>query len=108
MDEILLDDGKYRFYKEDHLLLCERYGEKWRDFLGDHAVTGLFNECLELKRKLSSLMIEEKSGDGCCGFKYPEECPHDGIFDSLNMVCKECADDAAKAMVDERNNKSLS
>jgi len=50
---IILDDGKYTFYKEDHILYCDRYGESWRDFCGDNAVTELFNECLELRKKLT-------------------------------------------------------
>ena len=46
MDEIVLDGGKYRFYMEDGLLRCNRYGESWRDFIGDNAVTLLFRECI--------------------------------------------------------------
>lgn len=54
MDEIILDDGKYRFYKEDSgNLYCYRNEIAWRDFIGDHAVTELFNECLELRKELA-------------------------------------------------------
>lgn len=59
MDEITLEDGKYKFYIKDHILYCDRYSEKWRDFCGDGAVFSLFDECLELKSKLSSLMVVE-------------------------------------------------
>ncbi len=48
-DEIILDNGKYRFYMIGCTLHCDRYGEKWRDFVGDNAVTALFQKCLELK-----------------------------------------------------------
>jgi hypothetical protein len=33
---VKLDDGKYEFYLNDAgRLLCERYGEPWREFVGD-------------------------------------------------------------------------
>ena len=56
MDEIILSDGKYRFYtkKDGGTLFCDRYGEKWREFIGDNAVHALFNECFELKKLLES------------------------------------------------------
>ncbi|GAG89365.1 unnamed protein product [marine sediment metagenome] len=55
MNEIILDEGKYKFYIKDHVLCCDRYGEAWRDFVGDNAVYILFNECLELKQRLSKV-----------------------------------------------------
>jgi len=52
MDEIILEDGKYRFFMEDCILYCYRYGEPWREFCGDKAVNCLFDKCLEaLKEK---------------------------------------------------------
>ena len=51
MEEVILDNGKYRFFREDNMLYCHRYGEPWRNFLGDHAVTLLFNKVLELLEK---------------------------------------------------------
>jgi len=60
MDEIILDDGKYRFYVRDHILYCDRYGEDWREFIGDNALHELFNECLELKQQL--LIIDKNKG----------------------------------------------
>lgn len=52
---ILLDVGnlkdsvaKYDFYTKDHLLVCDRYGEKWREFLGDNAIGELFMFACEL------------------------------------------------------------
>ena len=50
-DEIILEDGKYRFYKIGPTLCCDRWGERWRGFLGDKAVGALFDECLEAKKK---------------------------------------------------------
>ena len=51
MEEIILNDGKYRFYEEDSCLYCDRHGEYWRDFIGDKAVGSLFQKCLDLMRK---------------------------------------------------------
>ena len=51
MKEVILEDGKYRFFDKDNILYCHRYGEPWRNFLGDHAVTLLFNKVLELSEK---------------------------------------------------------
>jgi len=46
--EINLYDGKYTFKEqEDGSLICLRYGEKWRDFIGDNAVHALFNYCCQ-------------------------------------------------------------
>lgn len=55
MNEIILDDGKYKFYVKDHILYCNRYGETWRDFCGDNAVKSLFIECFDLKQRLSKV-----------------------------------------------------
>jgi len=51
MEEIILENGKYRFYVKDDILCCDRYGEPWRDFIGDKAVHALFQECLEREEK---------------------------------------------------------
>ena len=40
----------------------------------------------------------EKMSDGCSGERFPNRCPHEGKFDSYSMACKECADDAIKAL----------
>ncbi len=58
MDEIILEEGKYRFHKENYLLCCDRHGESWRDFVGDNAVHALFDECIDLKRKEVNQMSE--------------------------------------------------
>ncbi len=47
-NQISLEDGKYLFYKVDGLLKCQRYREDWREFLGDHAVTALFDYAAEM------------------------------------------------------------
>lgn len=43
---VLLEDGKYRFYipHGEHSVYADRHGQKWRDFVGDHAVAALFHE----------------------------------------------------------------
>lgn len=47
--DIILYDGKYHFYEiEPGILKCDRYGEEWRDFTGDKAVSGLFDYVFEL------------------------------------------------------------
>jgi hypothetical protein len=53
MSEIIsLADGKYEFEKDDKgFLRCKRYGEYWRDFIGDNAVLSLFDYAIELKTK---------------------------------------------------------
>ncbi len=55
MGEIILEDGKYRFYVhlDDSTLLCDRHGETWRDFIGDKAVSALFTRCLDLQMELA-------------------------------------------------------
>ena len=53
MNEVILEDGKYRFYMKEHTLYCDRYGEPWRDFCGDSAVWLLFDKCLDLRKELA-------------------------------------------------------
>lgn len=48
MTKIILEDGKYEFYeKEPGILACKRYGEEWREFLGDKAIYALFQYAVE-------------------------------------------------------------
>lgn len=44
--------NKYTFYKKGPTLYCLRYGEEWRDFIGDKAVTALFDELTDLSAEL--------------------------------------------------------
>ena len=45
---IRLGDGKYTFYTDEQKLLhCNRYGEEWRDFIGDNAVSALYEKLIE-------------------------------------------------------------
>ncbi len=46
-EELILMGGKYRFYKVDGALRCDRYGERWREFVGDKAILALFAYALE-------------------------------------------------------------
>lgn len=48
MDELILEDGKYKFIEEKPgLLVCYRYGEKWREFIGDKAIYALFQYAIQ-------------------------------------------------------------
>lgn len=48
---------------------------------------------------LSSIdLVEEAEFDGCPGWKSPDECPHDGRLDPDSKACKECEEDALKAL----------
>lgn len=49
--EVNLCDGKYKFKEEDDGLICLRYGEPWREFIGDKAVHALFDLCWEMKER---------------------------------------------------------
>jgi hypothetical protein len=52
INTITLEDGKYAFYKDSNgLVHCLRYGDPWREFLGDKAVSALFDHCQELREK---------------------------------------------------------
>lgn len=48
-----------------------------------------------MKKKIE---IAESNLDGCCGFKYPNECPHDGKFILKNKACEEREQDMIDAM----------
>ena len=64
MEEIILNDGKYRFYERDGLLFCDRYGNPWRDFIGDKAVFSLFDKCLEMRQQIKALLIKKEYRHG--------------------------------------------
>jgi hypothetical protein len=56
MDKISLYDGKYIFERDSNKNLhCLRYGEIWRDFIGDNAVNALFSYAIELEAKVIEL-----------------------------------------------------
>ncbi len=46
---MVLSDGKYEFKMQGDTLVCLRYGEEWRDFIGDNAVLALFRHAEELE-----------------------------------------------------------
>lgn len=49
--KITLEDGKYVFFKDtEGLVYCHRYDKPWREFLGDKAVSALFDYALNLKQ----------------------------------------------------------
>lgn len=41
-------EPKYTFYMKNHSVACKRYGEQWRDFVGDGAVLALYTEVVDL------------------------------------------------------------
>jgi len=54
---LTLESGKYAFRKDAAgLLRCDRYAESWRDFLGDKAVSALFDHAVELHEALPLLI----------------------------------------------------
>lgn len=63
---MLLEDGKYEFVmrESDGVLLCRRHGQEWREFVGDKAVTALFQRCRELeaglRHELGDELFEER------------------------------------------------
>ena len=45
---VRVGDGKYTFYTdEQNVLHCNRYGEEWRDFIGDNAISALYDRLIE-------------------------------------------------------------
>lgn len=53
MEGIILREGKYHFYFDaEGILRCKRYGEPWRDFIGDNAVLALFRHAVELQERV--------------------------------------------------------
>lgn len=53
----------------------------------------------EVVRKIP-MKFEEKEpyNDNCSGWRYPEECPHDGVYQEGDKDCQDCCDDAMRAM----------
>ena len=53
---ITLSDGKYEFYEHNHIVRCDRYGERWREFIGDKAIRALFDHATEQAEQIKDLM----------------------------------------------------
>lgn len=53
IEQYSLLDGKYifRLDTDTHTLVCLRYGEPWREFVGDKAIHALFDEVLRLRKE---------------------------------------------------------
>jgi len=73
-------DGKYLFVEsEGYKLECMRYGEPWRDFIGDKAVHRLFSEAIRLKEINSDMYeaLKDIVDQGWAGedsdIKFPED-----------------------------------
>ena len=52
---IKLSDGKYEFYEHNHIVRCDRYGERWREFIGDKAIRALFDHATEQAEQIAGL-----------------------------------------------------
>ena len=52
---ITLSDGKYEFYEHNHIVRCDRYGERWREFIGDKAIRALFDHATEQAEQIERL-----------------------------------------------------
>lgn len=59
---MVIEDGKYKFYIKDYILYCNCYNEPWRNFIGDKAVLFLFHRVLEQSKIIDNLrlLIKEK------------------------------------------------
>ena len=68
MSEINLDN-KYLFHEENFSLKCKRYGEPWREFVGDKAIGRLYGFALELQALLRMAKCPNCDGSGCIAHK---------------------------------------
>jgi len=59
---MVIEDGKYKFYIQDYILYCERYGDPWKNYIGDNAILFLFHRVLEQSKIIDNLrfLIKEK------------------------------------------------
>ena len=63
MTELILSDGKYHFIANDDgtELRCLRFGEHWREFIGDKAIHCLYTLALDQQQRIADL--EQKLTD---------------------------------------------
>lgn len=61
---VVVADGKYCVrFTQDSLLVAERYGEPWRDLVGDKLVYCLASELIEARRLLAIAQIDDSAED---------------------------------------------
>jgi len=48
-ESLVLCDGKYKFYRINGTLVCDRLGDQWREFVGDKAISALFDADLSAR-----------------------------------------------------------
>jgi len=55
-----------------------------------------------MKTIFENMELEINEGESilCSGFKFRSECPHKGEYQDDSSSCKECEDDAIKAIED--------
>ena len=59
-EPITLNSNKYTFHspQDQHSVFCKRYGEEWRDFVGDSAIFYLFHYSLDLQNELKNTLCD--------------------------------------------------
>lgn len=55
-ESIRLEDGKYTFVSDNGVMSCLRYGDSWRDMVGEKAVGALFDHTKELENIVNRLI----------------------------------------------------
>ena len=45
-------------------------------------------------------ILDASVSHSCSGFKYPNDCPIDGVYDADHKDCQECYQDAMKGIED--------
>lgn len=64
-ETIRVEGGKYTFISNNGVMSCLRYGEQWKDYIGDKAVGALFDYAKELEDRI--LFLSQKiTNDVCC------------------------------------------
>lgn len=57
VDALTLEDGKYTFRMEGFSLYCDRYGEPWREFVGDKAISALYVHARDMRRAIDDALV---------------------------------------------------
>lgn len=57
VEKLSLEDGKYTFRMDNHSLYCDCYGEPWREFVGDKAISALFQHAQSMHMAIEDALI---------------------------------------------------
>lgn len=68
-ESIKLDNGKYEVISHDNMkkFECTRYGESWRDLIGDNLMLSMFYRIKELEDEVKDLERQLDYKDDVCG-----------------------------------------